>query len=41
LAQKNSNDSLAQKQQKEQNQQLKNKDVSGDKKITGPNYPST
>ena len=41
VAKNNSNDSLAQKQQKEHNQSLKNKDISGDKKLTGVNHPST
>ncbi|WP_425059213.1 hypothetical protein SCACP_38900 [Sporomusa carbonis] len=41
MAKNNSNDSLAQKRAKEQNQNLKNKDISGDKHLTGPNHPST
>lgn len=35
------NDSAAQKRAKEQNQHLKNKDVGGNKHLTGPNHPST
>ncbi|WP_371374172.1 hypothetical protein [Sporomusa aerivorans] len=41
MARNNTNDSLAQQQQKKQNQNLKNKDMSSDKKLTGPNHPST
>jgi hypothetical protein len=38
---KNMNDSLAQKEAKEQNRNLRNKNISGDKHLTGPNHPST
>lgn len=41
MAKNNANDSLSQKSQKEHNASLKNKDIAGDKKLTGPNHPST
>ncbi|BBB90529.1 MAG TPA: hypothetical protein PKA28_15415 [Methylomusa anaerophila] len=41
MAKNNPNDSLAQKVAKKQNQNPKNKDISGDKHLDGPNHPST
>ncbi|MPN34529.1 hypothetical protein SDC9_182023 [bioreactor metagenome] len=41
MSKNNSNDSLQQKLAKQQNRNLKNKDIGGDKHIDGPNHPST
>lgn len=41
MAKNNANDSLAQQRAKEQNKNLKNKNIHGDKHLTGPNHPST
>ncbi|WP_281289490.1 hypothetical protein [Sporomusa termitida] len=41
MAKNNTNDSAAQQRAKEQNKNLKNKDINGNKHLTGPNHPST
>jgi len=41
VAKNNTNDSLAQKQAKKQNQNRQNTHGSGDKHLTGPNHPAT
>ncbi|WP_281253652.1 hypothetical protein SPSIL_045560 [Sporomusa silvacetica DSM 10669] len=41
MAKNNANDSLAQKQAKEQNQNRQNTHSSGDKHLNGPNHPAT
>lgn len=41
MAKNNSNDSLEQKLAKKQNKDNKNKSISGDKHLDGPNHPST
>ncbi len=41
MAKNTTNDSLAQKQAKEQNRNLRNKNSSGDKHLNGPNHPAT
>ncbi|SDE56267.1 hypothetical protein [Sporomusa acidovorans] len=41
MAKNNANDSIAQKRAKAQNQSLKNKEVTGDKHLSGPNHPAT
>jgi len=41
VAKYNTNDSLAQKQAKEQNRSLKSKNAGGAKHLTGPNHPAT